>query len=96
MKQGFIALAIALLISGPAYADNEPVQEPRGEQRRPPAEAVEACASSVAGNPCSSVKPWRVTVRHRMASRWRAGHRADRRKRRSNFTDPKAHFVGFF
>lgn len=53
MKQGFIALAIALLISGPAYADNERVQEPRGEQRRPPAEALMACASSVAGDPCS-------------------------------------------
>lgn len=49
MKQGFIALAIALLISGPAYADNEQGQEPR----RPPAEALEACASSVAGDPCS-------------------------------------------
>ena len=53
MKLSGIAFLFALLIVGQAYAENERENERRGEHRRPPAAALEACASSVQGDPCS-------------------------------------------
>ena len=53
MKQSLIALFAALLVAGAAYAESDDDRKPRGERRGPPPVALEACASSVQGDPCS-------------------------------------------
>ena len=53
MKRSLIALFAALLFAGTAYADSDGEKKPRGERRGPPPVALEACANSVQGDPCS-------------------------------------------
>lgn len=53
MYRSLIALTAALLIVGTAYGDDDKENKPRREHRGPPQVALEACASSVQGDPCS-------------------------------------------
>ena len=53
MNRSLIALLAATLIIGTAYADSDQDKKPRGEHRGPPKVALEACANSVQGDPCS-------------------------------------------
>lgn len=53
MQRSLIAVIATLLIVSQAYAGNEGENERRGEHRGPPQVALEACASSVQGDPCS-------------------------------------------
>ncbi|MBU2676554.1 MAG: hypothetical protein KJP16_05670 [Gammaproteobacteria bacterium] len=53
MNRSLIALAAALLLVATAYAESDQENKPRREHRGPPEAALEACSSSVQGDPCS-------------------------------------------
>ena len=53
MYRSLITLIATIIISGAASADSERAHRTDGEHRGPPAEALEACSSSVQGDPCS-------------------------------------------
>lgn len=53
MYRSLIILMATIMISGAANADSEQESKPERGHRGPPAEALEACASSVQGDPCS-------------------------------------------
>jgi hypothetical protein len=53
MKHLVIAMTALLLVTGSANASDEDDKRPRAEHRGPPPVALEACASSVQGDPCS-------------------------------------------
>ncbi len=53
MYRSLIALTTIVLISGAAHAEPDENDNSRREHRGPPAEALEACANAVQGDPCS-------------------------------------------
>lgn len=53
MNRSLIALMATTLIFSTAYAESDQENKPRREHRGPPAAALEACSSSVQGDPCS-------------------------------------------
>lgn len=52
MNRSLIALLAALLLVGTAFAESDQENKPRREHRGPPEAALEACSSSVQGDPC--------------------------------------------
>lgn len=48
-----VALLASVLLFGGAHAGEEKDENSRGERRGPPEVALEACATSVQGDPCS-------------------------------------------
>ena len=53
MRRQLFAAITTLLIFGHAYAESDGENGTRHEHRGPPEVALEACASSVQGDPCS-------------------------------------------
>ncbi len=53
MNHSLITLITTLLLVSTAYAESDQENNPRREHRGPPEAALEACSSSVQGDPCS-------------------------------------------
>ncbi len=53
MNRSLIALSATLFLVAAAYAESDQENNPRREHRGPPEAALEACSSSVQGDPCS-------------------------------------------
>ena len=53
MNRSLIALSAMLFLVGTAYAESDQENNQRREHRGPPEAALEACSSSVQGDPCS-------------------------------------------
>ena len=53
MYRCLIALITTVLVAGAAYAESDEDTKPHRGHRGPPEAALEACSSSVQGDPCS-------------------------------------------
>lgn len=53
MKHAITFIVLTTLLAGTALADDDAKRKRDGERRGPPEVALEACASSVQGDPCS-------------------------------------------
>ena len=53
MYRSLIPLMATMMIIGTASAESDNEKKPRGEHRGPPEAALEACSTSVQGDPCS-------------------------------------------
>jgi hypothetical protein len=53
MNRSLIALSATLFLVGAANAESDQENKPRREHRGPPEVALEACSTSVQGDPCS-------------------------------------------